>query len=67
MVVQDASCFEGDTEPEDKLDGDGGVGDVLLCGCQGVLPGGDRVTGTTFFTTTQTAKIVHMSILLTTI
>lgn len=53
MVAHEASCLEGDTEPEDKLDGDGGVGEVLPWCCQGVLPGGDNVTGTTFFTTTQ--------------
>lgn len=48
--VQEESCRDGDTEPDDRLDGEGGVGDVVPCCCQGTVPGGDRVTGTTFFT-----------------
>lgn len=48
---QELSCLEGETEPDDKLEGDGGVGDDTLWGCQGTVPGGDNVTGTTFFTT----------------
>lgn len=50
VVAQDVSCRDGDTDPDDKLDGDGGVGDVLLWCCHGMLSGGDNVTGTTFLT-----------------
>lgn len=49
-VALHVSWREGDTEPDDKLDGEGGVGDAPLWCCHGALPGGDNVTGTTFFT-----------------
>lgn len=53
VVVHDVvSCLEGDTEPEERLDGEGGVGDVPPWCCQGTEPGGDKVTGTTFLTIT---------------
>lgn len=58
--VQEESCREGETEPDDKLDGEGGVGDVVPCCCHGTVPGGDRVTGTTFFTVTTRKPILKL-------
>lgn len=28
VVAHDESCRDGDTDPDERLDGDGGVGDV---------------------------------------
>lgn len=28
VVAQEESCRDGETEPDERLDGDGGVGDV---------------------------------------
>ena len=50
VAFQQVSCLDGDTEPEDRLEGDGGVGEVPDWCCQGTVPGGDKVTGTTFLT-----------------
>lgn len=66
VLAQDESCLDGETEPDERLDGDGGVGDILACGCHGALPGGDNVTGTTLFTTTQISgrnSTIHTKIL----
>lgn len=54
--VHEVSCLDGETEPDDKLEGEGGVGEAPLWCCQGVLPGGDNVTGTTFFTANRTVQ-----------
>lgn len=56
VVAHEESCREGDTDPDDRLEGEGGVGDAPppWC-CHGTEPGGDKVTGTTFLTTTDTS------------
>lgn len=70
VVAHEESCRDGDTDPEERLDGDGGVGDVPPRCCQGIEPGGDKVTGTTFLTTTNTfrcnnkKKSTYMSLLI---
>lgn len=53
-VFQEISGLDGDTESDEPLKGDGGLYRTepwfCCCCCQGVLPGGDNATGTTFFT-----------------